>query len=578
MEMTDMNESGAAPIDPRSIKVPKASLVSSQPSPASGGAPPGPPAQTHSQPLVALDDSTPAGGARAPGRNTAVARATPTAPAPQTWSAVAELAEVLTNKAASTADRLKEKRGRLVVDQYGVAYVVLVGGGNPYLLRIGSGEFLTVIRQARGGDGEPPSKAQLVEFAENLKVWTEMHGERVDVWRRVGRSSDGTLTIALCDDTNTHISISAGKVAPVATGSDVLFARPPYALPMAMPADGAGNYKLLRGYLNLVDSGFTLYLAWLTYTLAHPKDASSKYLHLVFNGGQGVGKSLAARMTLRLMDPSRVGLQVMSKNVGDLAIAGQSVHLLAFDNVRGFTAAMSDYLCVASTGGDVSKRQLYTDADQHVLRLHFAVILNGIPSFVEQPDLAQRCLTLRLQPMPESKRRSEAAMWADFERDLPAIQKGLFELIAQILAKLPDAQITDPARMVDFSRWLAALELVHGLPQHGPYQAQYVDALNEGQLDSLRENVLASALMDAVDRLTKDGAEQWIDTPAELLTELERHVSTATQRSRDWPANPIALSKRLQVLQAAFMSQGVEIEFRRGKEREIGIKKTGGAS
>jgi hypothetical protein len=32
------------------------------------------------------------------------------------------------------------------------------------------------------------------------------------------------------------------------------------------------------------------------------------------------------------------------------------------------------------------------------------------------------------------------------------------------------------------------------------------------------------------------------------------------------------------VLQAAFMTQGIEIEFRRGKEREIGIKKTGGAS
>ena len=168
-------------------------------------------------------------------------------------------------------------------------------------------------------------------------------------------------------------------------------------------------------------------------------------------------------------------------------------------------------------------------------------------------------------------------MWTKFESDLPVIQRGLFELVAQILAKLPEAKVTDPARMLDFSRWLAALELIEGVPP-GPYQRQYVEALNEGQLDSLHENVLAAAMLNAVDRLTEDGTEQWLDTPAELLTALELGVSPPTQRARDWPANPIALSKRLQVLQAAFMTQGIEIEFKRGKERLIGVRKTGSAS
>lgn len=558
-------------IDPRTIKLPKAPVAAG----GSGHLPPCQPGEQPPKQLDAPDASTPTGGAPTLGRLTAVSLAAKTAPLSQLWSAVAELNDVLVHKAESAVDRLVAKRGRLVIDQYGVAYVVLVGGGNPYLLRIGSAEFLALMRQAAGKNGEPPNKAQLAEKAESLKAWAEMHAERVDVFRRVGRSLDGTLVIALYDDANTQIRILPGTVAIVADGSDVLFARPPHALPMSILADGPGDHKRLRGFLNLDAVAFTLYLAWLTYTLAHPKEPCSKYLHLVFNGGQGVGKSVAARVTIRLVDPSRVGLQVMPQSVVDLAIAGQGALVLAFDNVRSFSTSMSDYLCVASTGGDVSKRQLYSDADQHVLRLHFAVILNGIPSFVEQPDLAQRCLTLRLQPMPETKRRSEAAMWADFERDLPVIQRGLFELIAQILLKLPEAKVTDPARMIDFSRWLAALELVHGLP-HGPYQQQYVDALNEGQHDSLQENVLAAALLDAVDRLTDSGTEQWLDTPAELLTALNAGVSPATQRSRDWPSNPIALSKRLQFLQPAFMTQGIEVEFKRGKERLIGIKKTGG--
>ena len=575
--MQEVYKSFAGPIDPRTIKPPKEKVASSESSQVPGGAPPGPPAAGHLQLLDAPVASTPAGGAAAPGRTGAIDRAIQPAPKPEPWSVSAALSRVLANKAETDADRLAARQGNVVVDQYGVAHVVLRGGGNPCLMRIGSTELRVLSRQALGRNGEPPGKIQLAETEENLKAWADLHGDRVDVWRRVGRAADGSLVIALYDEANTQVWLSPGKVDFVKAGSDVLFARPPRALPMAMPAEGPGDYKRLCQYLNLDPVAFLLYVAWVTYTLAHPKESSSKYLILVFNGGQGVGKSVATRVTLRLIDPTRVGLQVMPRNVNDLAIAGQGAHVLAFDNVRGFSASMSDYLCVASTGGDVSKRQLYSDAEQHVLRLHFAVILNGIPSFVEQPDLAQRCLTLRLQPMPEAKRRSEADMWTNFESDLPVIQRGLFELVAQILAKLPEAKVTDPARMLDFSRWLAALELIEGVPP-GPYQRQYVEALNEGQLDSLHENVLAAAMLNAVDRLTEDGTEQWLDTPAELLTALELGVSPPTQRARDWPANPIALSKRLQVLQAAFMTQGIEIEFKRGKERLIGVKKTGSAS
>ncbi len=468
------------------------------------------------------------------------------------------------------------KHGRVVIDQYCAVHVELRGGGNPYLLRVGSSELQALIRQLLQEQSKQPNKANIAEVTESLQAKSEIEGISAAVWRRVGQRDDGTVVINLGDRANTQVWISPNKAEIVTAGSDVSFARPPQMLPMPLPADGAGNLRALRRYVNLSSVGFVLYLGWVTYTLAHAKGPGSKYVILVLNGGQGSGKSLLSRATIQLIDPSRVGLQVMARNVNDLAIAGQNAHVLAFDNVRDITTAMSDHLCVASTGGDVSKRQLYTDADLHVLKLHFAVILNGIPSFVEQPDLAQRCLVLRLQPMEEVKRRSEAEMWAEFNTDWPEILRGVFELIAKVLAKLPDAKVTHPARMIDFSRWLAAMELVDGAPA-GIYQQEYVEALNEGQRESLQENVLASALLDTIDHLTQDGTEHWVDTPAELLKVLSSRVSFATQRSRDWPANPIALSKRLQFLQAPFLTQGVEIEFRRSKERLIGIKKIGGA-
>lgn len=574
--MTTETQAPQGRIDPRTIKVPKPAPFAGVPPGEAGGGPSGPTATASPRRLDASDVSTPARNARPQAEPIAGQRALD-APDASTlseapWSAVVALKEVLTHKPGATPCR----HGRLVTDQCGVIHVDLRGGGNPCLLRVGSSELQALIRPLLQEQGKQPNKANIAEVAESLQATAAVGGVRAAVWRRVGLRDDGTIVINLGDKANTQVWISPGRVETVKAGSDVCFARPPQMLPMPLPADGAGNYKVLRKYVNLTAVGFVLYIAWLTYTLAHPKGPGSKYLILVLNGGQGSGKSLLTRATIQLIDPSRVGLQVMPKNVNDLAIAGQNAHVLAFDNVRDISTTMSDYLCVASTGGDVAKRQLYTDADLHVLNLHFAVILNGIPSFVEQPDLAQRSLVMRLQPMEEGKRRSEADMWAEFDADWPVMLRGLFELIAQVLSKLPVAKVTHPARMIDFSRWLAAIELVDGAPA-GVYQQEYVEALNEGQRDSLQENVLGSALLDNISRLTQDGTELWLGTPAELLEWLSDQVSQATQRSRDWPANPIALSKRLQFLQAPFMTQGVEIQFRRSKERLIGIKKIGGA-
>lgn len=221
----------------------------------------------------------------------------------------------------------------------------------------------------------------------------------------------------------------------------------------------------------------------------------------------------------------------------------------------------------------MSCRQLFTDEEQNVTRLHVALVLNGIHSFVNQPDFAQRCLPLELLPIQESNRKSEVQLMEEFEADTPAILRGLFELIADVFTHLPNAKVTDPERMFDFSQWLAAMELAHGLPA-GVYQGAYSTVLNDGQRDTLLDNLLAAAILEfAEDQF--DGSV-WSGKPSELLAELNKRMSRNFQRSREWPDNPIALSKRLVPLRAALMSQGIRVELSRGKHRLITITKTGG--
>jgi len=483
------------------------------------------------------------------------------------------LDEALSADTPADAHGLLGKTGRLVIDHQNNVYIVRRGAGNPRPMRLGSSEFRGLIAKALRASGQRVSKNTIDDLVEELKAEAEVSGLRADVWRRVAELDDGTVVIALHDDANTHVRITPGKVELVTQGSPVLFHRGPLSVPMVVPA-AVGDFKLLRKYLNLDWTAFPLYVAWVTYTIAHGKVQGNVFPILVFIGGQGAGKSGACKITIALIDRNVVGVERMPANAKDLAIAAQN-HVVAYDNVRHIAHVMSDALCTLATGGALTGRALYTNDQQHLIRLHGAVILNGIYSFIEQPDLAQRSVPMRLDPIAEDRRKSEADMLKEFEGDLPTIMRGLYDLIAAIKLHLPAAEVTHPQRMLDFVRWLAAMEMVQKAPA-GTFQQLYADVLNEGQLDSLRDNVLGTAVLDFAEAL---GDEEWSGTPAELLAKLNTMQCLEVRRPpRAWPDNEIAMSRRLIPLQAALLAQGIEVQFKRGKHRTITIRRVGGAA
>ncbi|MBK7063096.1 MAG: hypothetical protein IPH51_22720 [Rubrivivax sp.] len=160
--------------------------------------------------------------------------------------------------------------GRLVIDQYRNAYLVTSGIGNPVLYRIGTSEFMALLRRLIRERGENLTKWQLKEFVDELYAQAEHTGEKVTVARRVAQRANGDIVVALHDDRNTQVLIGPGKVEILASGSETLFYRSSSALAMVMPA-AAGSGRLLAKYLNLHAVAFTLYLGWITYTLAHAK-------------------------------------------------------------------------------------------------------------------------------------------------------------------------------------------------------------------------------------------------------------------------------------------------------------------
>jgi hypothetical protein len=226
----------------------------------------------------------------------------------------------------------------------------------------------------------------------------------------------------------------------------------------------------------------------------------------------------------------------------------------------------------------LSSRKLYTNGEQHLLSFKTAVVINGIHPFINQPDLADRCITIHPIEIAPSERRTEADINKSFEEDASQIVAGLLQLSALAIQKFAEAEVNSPSRMLDFCRWIAAIELAfaelittdYSSIKIGDIQQFYTENQERLTLDNLLENELASAIFD----LANSNKIPFKGTPAQLLVQLNSDRSNTYMSAHQWPNNPIALSKRLVPLLPALRKQEIEIELTRGKERRINISVT----
>lgn len=146
---------------------------------------------------------------------------------------------------------------------------------------------------------------------------------------------------------------------------------------------------------------------------------------LVLSGEQGSAKSTFSAILRALLDPNTAPLRALPREDRDLFIAASNGHVLAFDNVSGLPAWISDTVCRLATGGGFAVRQLFSDGDEVLFDAQKPIILNGIEDIVTRPDLADRAVFLALEPIPEERRRSEHELWLAFETDPPNLRPKL---------------------------------------------------------------------------------------------------------------------------------------------------------
>ncbi|WP_305370877.1 hypothetical protein [Photobacterium leiognathi] len=196
-----------------------------------------------------------------------------------------------------------------------------------------------------------------------------------------------------------------------------------------------------------------------------------------------------------------------------------------------------------------------------LLELHSPVILNGIHDFIKESDLASRCVHVKLQKMRADKRRPMEDLKEELEVLMPDILGALLLLVSKALAVLDQVKVTDAARMMDFSKWIGALELVWGM-QQGKLQKAYQQNVESLMASGTIDDSLTIAMQKLIKSLN-DG-EAWKGTPSALLDKLNDF-----ENSIYLPKGPAALTSKIRGQESSLNANGIYFKVGRDSERYV---------
>ena len=237
--------------------------------------------------------------------------------------------------------------------------------------------------------------------------------------------------------------------------------------------------------------------------------------------------------------------------------------LLAYDNISDIPRWLSDALCQLVFGGAVSGRAFFTNDDRSFIYAQRPVLLSGIGDFVRWADLKDRCVFLRLPPIPRTRCRGEDEFWRAFHADRPRILGAVLDAIVGGLRELPSVHLAELPRMADYAIWGEAVGRGLGW-EPGTFLSTYTDNRKEATLTDLLDSPLGNALLQFASLIPSLSG-----TPAKLHAALTEIAGKKVATSADWPKTTANFSNELRRLAPQLRMHGMSVSFERRHEGRI---------
>jgi hypothetical protein len=325
---------------------------------------------------------------------------------------------------------------------------------------------------------------------------------------------------------------------------------------LPIPIEGE-TIDALRPFLNTPsEEDFVLVVAWLLAALR----PSGPYPVLALTGEQGSAKSTTAKVLRSLIGPFHGNSRSLPDNERDLFIATANSHVMSFDNISFLPKSMSDALCRLAKGGGFSTRRLYSGDEEQIFNSVKPIILNGIGNYVTRSDLADRSISVKLQTIKSSNRRSEQKFWEDFEATNPKIFGALLTAVSHGLRNIDKISPNALPRMADFSKWAMACETAYW--DRGTFERAYASNA-ENQLDDLIDaSPLAIVILGFM-----DGRTPWTGTSSNLLAEIKSYTESTDQTHLILPVSPDALGIQIDRIKPMLRQKGINISRFRSNDK-----------
>lgn len=323
------------------------------------------------------------------------------------------------------------------------------------------------------------------------------------------------------------------------------FYRSPLTAALPEPVRG-GNIEDLRNFVAVSDDSWPMFVGWMVAAF----DSSIAQPIAYFTGPPGSGKTTTARCVGRLIDPLTVSDWQRPTSPRGWTAAASAVYMVPLDNVSQIDSKFADQLCRTVTGAGDVENELYTNSSLHATGYRRLITLTTVTgaSYL-RGDLASRVMRVELEPIVD--RESEASIMKAFERARPKLFGALLDLLVDALGRIDEAEPAEDVRMVDFGRFLSAIDLVRG--------TQGLPTYRDSRSRQATDVIHGDGFLNAVHDLITD-VREWQGSAGDLLTVLE----SRSTRNRHWPDSPIKVSNRIVALAEDFALLGVHVE--RGRD------------
>jgi len=405
-----------------------------------------------------------------------------------------------------------------------------------------------------------PNTESLNQAINTLKALTRIEGKRCKLSKRVAKNK-GKFFYHLADKESRVVAITS-EGCKITQKAAILFEKSGGMKAQVEPDFKNGNLLLLKKHIRLRrSSDWILLLVYLVACLI----ADIPHPVLIIAGEKGAAKSTMLRMLKAIIDPSNRDLLVMPNAISDLALTLSKNFMACFDNMTTITSEKSDLLCMASTGGSITKRKLFTDDDEVCMSFKHCVAMNGINIVASKPDLLDRSIIIELERIAEGERKEESTLWEEFRNDLPRILGGAMNALSQAMTIYPTVKLERLFRLADFTRWGFAIAEALDIGGNKFLKAYELNQ-NFANDEAVESHPVAAAIVAFMkDKSTWEGP---VSNLHKILARIAFNNNISTT-SKVWPKAAHVLSKRLREIKSNLEKKGIYFDIRHGGDAKI---------